>query len=511
VAKEPDSKDTRKTGTRRKTGTAARKTAGEGATAGRRSQAAKTGGSSGAGSATRKSASSAGTQRSTSRTTKSAGTGSSRARKSGGSGDRLAVVAGVRTPFARQLTAFKGVNAIELGCMATNELLARTDIDPQLIERVVYGQVVTLPVAPNIAREIVIGCGMDSATDAYSVSRACATSFQSTVDIAQAIMLGDIEIGIAGGADSSSVIPIQVSPRLRDVLVEMTKAKTTGERLNLLKRLRPRDLMPNPPAVRDYSTRLGMGDIGEQMAKSHGITRQAQDELALRSHQRANQAWEEGKLNGEVMYAFAGAKQTPIHKDNNIRPDASLDSLSRLKPAFDKRHGTVTAGNSTPLTDGASSLLLMKESRARALGLEPLGFIRSYAFQAVNPFHDGLIGPLYATARVLDRAGLKSTDELTLIDIHEAFASQTLSVLKYWQDKQFAKDRLNRSRALGEVDWERINVLGGSVAYGHPFAATGGRMIVQTLNELRRRGGGTALNTACAAGGLAAAMVLEVA
>jgi acetyl-CoA acyltransferase len=331
------------------------------------------------------------------------------------------------------------------------------------------------------------------------------------VDIAQAIMLGDIEVGIAGGADSSSVIPVQVSPKLRDVLVEMTKAKTMGDRLKLLRRLRPKDLAPNPPAVRDYSTGLGMGDIGEQMAKSHGITRERQDELTLRSHQLANKAWEEGKLDAEVMHAFAGPKQTPIHKDNNIRPDASLESLAKLKPAFDRKHGTVTAGNSTPLTDGASSLLLMKESRARALGYEPLGFIRSYAFQAVNPFHDGLIGPLYATARVLDRAGIASTDELTLIDIHEAFASQTLSVLKYWDDAAFAKEKLGRSKPLGEVDWDRINVLGGSVAYGHPFAATGGRMIVQTLNELRRRGGGVALNTACAAGGLAAAMVLEVA
>ena len=253
-----------------------------------------------------------------------------------------------------------------------------------------------------------------------------------------------------------------------------------------------------------------MGDIGEQMAKSHGISREQQDRFALRSHQRAHQAWEDGALDGEVMHAFAGPRQAHIHRDNNIRADASLEALGRLRPAFDRRHGTVTAGNATPLTDGASSLLLMSEARAKALRMTPLGYIRSWAFTAVDPFHDGLMGPSYATPVALERAGLTLSD-LTLIDIHEAFASQTLANLKYWPDREFARQRLGRSEAIGEVDWDRVNVLGGSIAYGHPFAATGGRMIVQTLRELGRRGGGNALVTACAAGGLGAAMVLEVA
>jgi acetyl-CoA acyltransferase len=210
------------------------------------------------------------------------------------------------------------------------------------------------------------------------------------------------------------------------------------------------------------------------------------------------------------MYAFVGKDQAPIHRDNHIRGDASLEALAKLKPAFDRRHGTVTAGNSTPLTDGASALVLMKDSRARALGYEPLGWIRSWAFAAVNPFHDALMAPSYVTPVALDRAGLK-LDELTLIDIHEAFASQTLANLKYWPDQKFAREKLGRDEPIGEVDWERLNVLGGSIAYGHPFAATGGRMIVQTLRELHRRGGGTGLVTACAAGGLGAAMILEVA
>ncbi len=424
--------------------------------------------------------------------------------------DRVAVVGGLRTPFARQLTAYRGMNAIELGTLVVNELLTRLDLDPALIERVVYGQVVIQPEAPNIAREVVLGAGMDTATDAYSVSRACATSFQSTADVAAAIELGQIDVGLAGGADSASVLPIGVSKKLAETLLRASKAKSLGERLKLFARLRPRDLAPRPPAIRDYSTGLGMGDIGEQMAKSHGITREQQDEFAARSHRLAHEAWEAGRLDDEVMHAFVGRQASHIHRDNNIRADASLESLGKLRPAFDKRHGTVTAGNATPLTDGASALVLMRESRARALGYEPLGYIRSWAFRAVDPFHDGLIGPSYVTPVALERAGLGLAD-LTLVDIHEAFASQTLANLKYWPDREFARERLGRDEPIGEVDWDRLNVNGGSIAYGHPFAATGGRMIVQTLNELRRRGGGTGLATACAAGGLGAAMVLEVA
>ncbi|MDN5849979.1 MAG: acetyl-CoA C-acyltransferase FadI [Nitrococcus sp.] len=427
-----------------------------------------------------------------------------------GGAQRVAVVAGLRTPFARQLTAFQDLNSVQLGTLVTNELLARIEFDPKLIERVVFGQVLALPEAPNIAREVVLRAGLDPTTDAYSVTRACATSFQAAADIAQAILVGDIEVGLAGGADTTSVLPIQVSKRLASFLLRASKAKTLQQRLALLRTLRLKDLAPRQPAVRDFTSELTMGEIGEQMAKSHGISREQQDKFALRSHHLAHQAWEAGNLDGEVMHAFVGTNQEPFHRDNNIRGDSSLEALAKLKPAFDREHGTVTAGNSTPLTDGASALVLMKDSRARALGCEPLGWIRSWAFAAVNPFHDALMGPSYVTPVALDRAGLRLQD-LTLIDIHEAFAAQTLANLKYWPDPQFAREKLGRAEPICEVDWERLNVLGGSIAYGHPFAATGGRMIVQTLRELRRRGGGTALVTACAAGGLGAAMVLEVA
>ncbi len=423
--------------------------------------------------------------------------------------ERIAVVAGLRTPFARQLTAFKGVGSIDMGKIVVSELLARSEIDPQLIDRVVFGQVLTLPETPNIAREIVLGTNMNVHTDAFSVSRACATSFQAAVSITEAILAGDIEVGVAGGADSSSVVPIQFSRRFADTMVEMPKAKTLGQRLSLLRRLGLNDLVPVPPAVKEFSTGLTMGENAEQMARDHGITRQAQDELAHRSHSLAAKAWNDGKLTNEVMSVHLPPFKEAFTRDNNIRFDSELANYSKLKPAFDRTHGTVTAANATPLTDGAAAIILMKESRAKELGLPILGFIRSYAFSAIEADIDMLMGPSYASPRALDKAGIKLSD-LTLIEMHEAFAAQTLANVKMFGSDEFARDKLGRASKIGDIDMDKFNVNGSSIAYGHPFAATGARMITQTLNELRRRGGGLGLATACAAGGLASAMVLEV-
>ena len=424
-------------------------------------------------------------------------------------GERVAVIAGLRIPFARQLTLYNEMNVIDLGILVTSELLARLDLDPALIERVVYGQVWALPEAPNIAREVVLGSGMSMHTDAYSVSRACATSLQATVNIAQAILLGEIEIGLAGGADSTSIVPTQLSRKLSLALMQAKRAKTLMGKLKFFKGIRSKDLLPVALAVKDYTTQMSMGDSAEQMAKNHGISREEQDQFALRSHQLAQRAWDEGKLDSEVMQVSLPHQQSQ-QRDNTIRAGLTLEQLAALRPVFDRRHGTVTAGNSTPLTDGAVSLVLMKEKRARELGFAPLGYLRSYAFVAIDPYNDALMGPSYATPIALGRAGLR-LQELTLITIHEAFAAQTLANLKNWPSQQFARDVLGQNDPIGEVDWDKLNPLGGSLAYGHPFAATGGRMIIQTLHELHRRGGGPALVTACAAGGIGAALVLEVA
>lgn len=423
-------------------------------------------------------------------------------------GERIAVVAGLRTPFAKQSTAYADVPAVDLGKMVVSELLNRTAVDPKLIDQLVFGQVVQMPEAPNIAREIVLGTGMNVHTDAYSVSRACATSFQSVVNVTESIMAGTVDIGIAGGADSSSVLPIGVSKHMASTLLALSKAKTMSKRLKLLSKLSLKDLAPVPPAVAEYSTGLSMGQTAEQMAKSHGITREQQDALAHRSHTLASKAWAEGLVRDEVMTAFPEPYKQWIDKDNNVRDDSALEGYAKLRPAFDRKHGSVTAANSTPLTDGAAAIMLMREGRAKELGLTPLGYIRSYAFAAIKVEHDMLMGPSYATPIALDRAGITLAD-LTLIDMHEAFAAQTLANVKMFGSKAFAEQKLGRSQAIGEIDMDKFNVLGGSIAYGHPFAATGARMITQTLNELRRRGGGLALNTACAAGGLGAAMILE--
>lgn len=425
------------------------------------------------------------------------------------SGERVAIVAGLRTPFARQSTEFSQVPAVDLGKMVVSELMARTQIDPKLIEQVVFGQVIQMPAAPNIAREIVLGTGMDINTDAYSVTRACATSFQSAVNVAESIMAGTIDIGIAGGADSSSVLPIGVTRNLASNLLALSKTKTLTQKLKIIKNLSLKDLMPVPPAVAEYSTGLSMGQTAEQMAKTHGISREDQDALAHRSHSYAAKAWQEGKIQDEVMTAFPEPYKQWIEQDNNIRHDSTLEGYAKLRPAFDRQYGSVTAANSTPLTDGAAAIMLMREGRAKELGLEVMGYIRSYAFSAIGVEKDMLMGPSHSTPVALDRAGITLAD-LTLIDMHEAFAAQTLANLKMFSSDQFAQQVLGRDKAIGEVDMDKFNVLGGSIAYGHPFAATGARMITQTLRELKRRGGGLALNTACAAGGLGAAMILEV-
>ena len=423
--------------------------------------------------------------------------------------ERVAIVTGLRTPFAKQWTAYREVSALDLANLVVSELLQRVELDPEEIQQVVYGQVVPSVEAPNIAREIVLATGMPKSIEAYSVSRACATSYQSTVNIAEAIMAGAIDTGIAGGADSASNVPITVSKRLADALIAATKARSIAERMQAFSGLRPRDLAPQPPAIKEYSTGLSMGESAEKMAKENHISREAQDEFAHRSHSLAAKAWAEGKLDDEVMEVFVPNRfEDEIREDNLIRKDSSIENYAKLKPAFDRKHGTVTAGNSSPLTDGASALLLMREDKAKAHGFDVLGFIRSYAFAALDPAGQLLMGPSYATPIALDRAGIK-LDDLDLIDMHEAFAAQILSNTQAFESKEWAEKNLGRSEKIGDIDWDKMNVTGGSLSIGHPFAATGARQITQTLRELKRRGGNLALCTACAAGGLGAAIVLE--
>jgi len=420
--------------------------------------------------------------------------------------DRVAVIAGARTPFLRIATDFSTVPARDLSSYLTAELIERADIDKNLIEKLVFGQVVMAPSAPNIAREIVMGANLPVTTDAYSVSRACASSYQSAADIAMNIQAGVIDAGLAGGCDVMSQPAISFNKKMTEAMVRSTYNK--GSKLKAFKGIKFKDIFPSQPAIKEPSSELTMGQAAEKMAKENGISREDQDEFAHRSHQNAAKAWEEGWFDEQVIDVILEPDYKPVSKDNLFRANSDLSKYPKLKPVFDREYGSVTAANSSPLTDGASAVILMNEARAKELGYTPLGYIKSYAFAAIDPNWQMLMGPSFATPKALDIAGLKLSD-LDLIDMHEAFAAQVLSNTQAFASNEFAKQRLNRSEAIGEIDFDKFNVSGSSISIGHPFAATGTRQLTQMLYDLKRTGGQHGLITACAAGGLGAAMILE--
>jgi acetyl-CoA acyltransferase len=424
-------------------------------------------------------------------------------------GRRVAIVDGVRTPFTRRAGALAGMTAIDLGRHVVSEVVDRNDVDPATVGQVVFGQVILDPSTPNIAREIVLGTGLPPTVEAYSVSKACITSYQTTVNVAQAIAAGVIDCGIAGGAESASNVPVLVSPALQHAIRSAADARSLMARVQAFADVRPGDLAPRPPDLTEPSTQETMGESAERMAKINGIDRGPQDDFAHRSHVLAARAWDEGKLADEVAPVDLPPRyEETVEIDTTVRFDSDRRRYDDLAPVFDRRHGTLTAGNSSPLTDGAAALLLMSEERAEAEGRAPLGWVRSYAFTALDPADQLLLGPVSATPVALERAGVAFAD-LDLIDLHEAFAAQVLSVTQAFASAEMCKRYAGLDEPIGEVDWNIVNVLGGSIALGHPFAATGARQISQTLRELRRRGGGIALCSACAAGGMGAAMILE--
>ena len=424
-------------------------------------------------------------------------------------GRRAAIVAGVRTPFVKAGTDFRDLSAVDLGALVVNELVVRSGIPPKDFDSVVFGQVIPSPTVTLIGREMVLRTQLPRSVQAHTVARACATSIQTTTDAADQIVLGHSDVAVSGGAESISDAPIFASRSLAQALVEVSRAKSLPDRLKILARLRPKDLAPVPPALKEPTTGLTMGESAEIMAQRNGISRQAQDELALQSHLRAAAAWEAGKLDGEVMKVPIPPDYDAVSsRDNIVRRDTTLEALAQLRPVFDRRYGTITAGNASPLTDGAAALVVASEEKVKALGLTPLGYVRAYAYAALDPRDQLLQGPAYAAPVALDRAGLRLAD-MDLVDMHEAFAAQVLSNLKAFASRTFAQEKLGRSEPLGEIDPAKLNVNGGSIALGHPFAATGARMIVQTLRELGRRKGQFALLTVCAAGALGAALVLE--
>lgn len=424
-------------------------------------------------------------------------------------GRRVAIVAGCRTPFARAGSVFRDMTAVQLGTLAVRELLSRAELDPLEVDELVYGTVVHAVTAPNIAREVGLGAGLPPSVPAFTVSRACASANQAITTAADSIARGYADVVIAGGAESLTDIPILFSKKLRNRLVAASRAKTPMQRVRAFAGLRPRELAPVTPAIAEPSTGETMGQSAERMAKENGISREEQDRWALRSHRLAWQGTEDGRLTQEIAPVFVPPDYGEmVARDNGIRQDTSMEKLAALPPVFDRKYGSVTAGNSSPLTDGASAVLLMSEEKARALGYEPLGYIRSWAYAALAPSAQLLQGPAYAAPIALDRAGVSMRD-IELWEIHEAFAAQVLSNFQALDSDAFARKELGRSEKVGLIDEDRINVMGGSIALGHPFGATGGRLTITLLNEMKRRGLGLGLITVCAAGAMGFAMVLE--
>jgi acetyl-CoA acyltransferase len=425
-----------------------------------------------------------------------------------GNSRRVAIIAGVRTPFARSGTLLKNYTAIDLGKFAVAELVQRASLDGALVDLLVYGTVLPSVTAPNIAREIALLPHFPRTLQAYTVGRACASANQAITDAADQIALGHADIAIAGGAESLTQVPILHSRGMSDVLVAASKAKSVSQRLAVFSQLRPKDFVPITPAIAEPSTGETMGQSADKMAKINRISREAQDLFALRSHRLAAVGTADGRLTAEIVPVPVGpAFDDMMSSDNGIRSDSTIEQLAALRPVFDRKYGTVTAGNASPLTDGASAVLLMSEDRAHALGYTPLAFIKSYAYAAVDPAEQLLQAPVLAAPMALKRAGLTLRD-MDLVDMHEAFAAQVLSNIQGLASPAWAA-RAGFSEATGNVDESRLNVMGGSLAIGHPFGATGGRIVTTLCHELVRRDAQFGMLTVCAAGGMGHAMIVE--
>lgn len=423
---------------------------------------------------------------------------------------RVVVVDGIRTPFAKAGTALDPVPAVELARIAIRELLERTEIDPAAIDEVVLGNAAPPSEAPNIARVAALEAGIPRGVPGVTVARNCASGFQSITDGFNRIVLGQADVVLAGGVESMSNVPLHFPDEFADVVHDLDRAKSLGGKVSAATRIRPSHLKPVvalAEGLTDPVCGLNMGETAEVLAQEFGISRRAQDEYALRSHQRAAAAWAEGRFADEVTPVFVPpAYHDVVAEDVGYRPDQSLEALARLSPVFARRYGTVTAGNSSMITDGAAALLLMEEERARSEGRTPLGRIVSFAYVGVDPRRMGL-GPAAATPLALERAGLKLAD-VDLIELNEAFSAVVLANMEVFPSPGWARE-IGRSEPIGELRQEILNVNGGAIALGHPIAATGSRLALTLLLEMGRRDVGVGLATLCVGGGQGGAIVFE--
>ncbi|WP_341243102.1 acetyl-CoA C-acetyltransferase [uncultured Nocardioides sp.] len=419
---------------------------------------------------------------------------------------RVAVIGGNRTPFARSNSAYADVSNQDLLTAAIDGLVSRYGLEGERLGEVVAGAVLKHSRDFNLAREAVLGSALAPETPATDIQEACGTGLQAAIQVANKIALGQIEAGIAGGTDTTSDAPVAISDKLRKKLMKVNAARDTKSRLAALGSIRPGDIGLDLPKNGEPRTGLSMGDHAALTALEWQITREAQDELAAASHQHLAAAYDSG-FQDDLVTPFRG-----LERDNNLRADSSSEKLAKLKPVFGKGEAaTMTAGNSTPLTDGASVVLLATKEWAEEHGLEVRAFFVDSETAAVDYVHGGeglLMAPAYAVPRMLERNDL-SLQDFDFYEIHEAFASQVLSTLKAWEDPVFCKERLGLDAPLGSIDRDKLNVNGSSLAAGHPFAATGGRIIANLAKLLHQKGSGRGLISICAAGGQGVTAILE--
>ena len=420
----------------------------------------------------------------------------------------VVLVDGCRLPFQQSGTGYVDLRAYDMGRMTLKGLLGRNDLDPALVDRVILGSVVQNVETSNVAREAALGAGFPTSVPAFTVTMACISSNQAITSGAELIRSGQADVVVAGGTETLSDPPIRVTRAVRKRLFAARKAKGAGDYLKLLKGLGPGDLLPEAPSIAEFTTGEVMGESADKLAAMFGVSREAQDEYALRSHRQAAWARDEGLLGEELVPASVPPDFDPITADNGIRDDTSLPKLRKLSPAFVKPFGTVTAGNASPLTDGASATLLMSEEKANELGYVPKAYLREYVYVAQDPGDELLLGPAYAMPQVLEAAGLTAGD-IDVFELHEAFAGQVLAVLEACESETFAREKRGGAAPMGAVPMEKLNTWGGSLSLGHPFGATGARIVMQAADRLHHEDGTLALVAACAAGGQGHALLVE--
>ncbi len=425
-----------------------------------------------------------------------------------GSLRKAVFVDGGRIPFLKSGTDYKDLNAYDLARMALQSLLTKTQLDPQKVDWVIMGRVVGNLSNSNVARDAALAAGIPNNVPAVTVTLACVSANKAITDAINLIQTGQADVVIAGGTESLTDIPIQFRKKFRQKLVESQRYRKPLDWLNFIKGLRFSDLLPEIPAIAEFTTGRSMGQDCDRMAARLGVTREEQDQYAMRSHLNAAKATADGSLKTEIFPAAVPPKFTVVEQDNGIRDDTTLEKLAKLRPAFVKPYGTLTAGNSSFLTDGASAVLIMSEDAAKSLGYQPKAIFKNYAYSAQDPGEELLLGPAYASPKVLDKTGL-SIKDIDVFEFHEAFAAQMVANLKCFNSDTFAKEKLGRDKKIGEVPEDKLNNWGGSLSIGHPFGATGGRMVTTAVNRLIKEDGQFALVAACAAGAVGNAMILE--